>query len=181
MRTVILFPGSFDPLHYGHTAIAEYLALRPGTDEVRLILSPRNPLKTTDSATAGDRLSRIRSAISSLPSAISAKITVSDIEFTLPEPRYTRDTLAALRSREPDTRFILAVGGDNILILEKWYRWRDILSDTELLVYPRPGYPEAEARTLELDALPWTTGLTYLADAPMNDISSTRLREVKMQ
>jgi len=183
MKTTVLFPGSFNPIHYGHLAIAEYLASQPMVDEVRLIVSPHNPLKGQATATAEERLSLVKDTISTLPPAIASRITISDIEFTLPEPRYTWNTLNALRAAEPQTRFILAVGGDNILILEKWHRWEDILATTELWVYPRPGYPEAEARIKDLNSSLAACGRTpvirYLADAPQNDISSTRIRNGK--
>ncbi len=177
MKTTVLFPGSFNPVHRGHLAIASYLATIPELDEVRLIVSPHNPLKEQAADTPQDRLDMVRKAVASLPEAISRKITVSDIEFRLPEPRYTWNTLQTLKESEPHTRFILAVGGDNILILEKWHRWQDILASTELWVYPRPGYPEAEARIREL-VCGNVKAIRFLADAPQNDISSTQIREV---
>ena len=176
MKTTVLFPGSFNPVHRGHLAIASYLAAIDEVDEVRLIVSPRNPLKGQAEATPKERMEQAVRAIASLPEAISRKITVSDIEFRLPEPRYTWNTLQALKEKEPLTRFILAVGGDNILILEKWHRWQDILASTELWVYPRPGYPEAEARIREL-ACGYAKAIRFLADAPQNDISSTQIRK----
>lgn len=176
MRTVILFPGSFNPVHYGHVAIAEYLASQPGIDEVRMLISPRNPLKSTAEASLPDRLSGVKKALSELPAAISEKITASDFESTLPKPRYTWRTLEALSRMEPDTRFILAIGGDNILIIEKWSRWEAVLSEYEIWIYPRPGYPDAERRIGELTSALPSSRLRFLSDAPQNDISSTRLR-----
>lgn len=196
MKTTVLFPGSFNPIHYGHMAVAEYLASQPEVDEVRLIVSPHNPLKGQATVTAEERLSQVKDTISTLPPAIASRITVSDIEFSLPEPRYTLNTLRALRTAEPQTRFILAVGGDNILILEKWHRWEEILATTELWVYPRPGYPGVEERIKELSslsllpAIPHGTSpstpvtdvrpaIRFLDDAPQNDISSTMIRNKK--
>jgi len=181
MKQIVLFPGSFNPVHHGHLAIAGYLALQPEICEVRLIISPHNPLKGEATVSPEERLEEVRRAVLTLPAAISTKITLSDIEFSLPEPRYTWNTLQALRASEPQNRFILAVGGDNILILEKWHHWQDILATTELWVYPRPGYPAAERRIGELSDTTLPSGMKpvirYLSDAPQNDISSTQIRK----
>jgi len=185
MKQIVLFPGSFNPVHHGHLAVAGYLALLPGIDEVRMIISPHNPLKGEADVPPEERLKGVREAVSILPAAIASKITLSDIEFSLPEPRYTWNTLQALRIAEPQNRFILAIGGDNILILEKWHRRLDILATTEIWVYPRPGYSDAERRVMELSDTTLPSGvkpaIRFLSDAPQNDISSTQIRHRQRQ
>lgn len=168
MRCALYF-GSFNPLHIGHTAIAEYVLTTNAIDSFRFILSPHNPLKDADTLQdAQKRLEALNEAVKKLNKHNHThSFAVSDVEFHLPSPLYTYHTLQYIRHKEPDTTFILIIGGDNLAIIEKWYCWREIFAQFEVWVYPRKGFNTAE--------LCKKYGATYL-DAPQIDISSTQIR-----
>ncbi len=197
---IAVYSGSFNPLHIGHQAIMEYLTREKEYDWVYLVVSPKNPIKTTISAdTAEDRYQAAITAVKRHP---ELHVWVDDIELKMPPPQYTIKTLDALRQREPENDFTFVMGADN---LENIHRWRDfqrILSDYGVAVYPRKGYDhEAIKRKLieecrhfpapyVLDAnefaeegqrsLEETLRDTYnieIIDAPIVDISSTEIRE----
>lgn len=173
--TSALYFGSFNPLHYGHLSIAEYLLDHQMVDQVRLILSPENPLKDPNSlANAYVRLDIIKLAIEKME-----KIVVSTVEFHLPRPLYTINTLRYLRDQEPDTHFVLIIGADNIEILEEWHDWENLLKEFEIWVYPRKGYKGKEC-CVKYAQMPGTKLLKFLEDAPLFDISSTMIREGKI-
>ena len=172
-QTVALLFGSFNPIHEGHLAILRYLATETRASEVRLVVSPQSPFKTAQGLldNAEERLDSARLAIeeAGLP------VTVSDVEFHLPPPRYTIDTLRHLQQTEPGKTFVLVMGGDNIASLERWHKGSEILRDFAIWVYPRPGYDAAPV-CAQLNALPETKGVTLFADAPQNPVSSTEIR-----
>ena len=173
----VLYFGSFNPVHYGHTGIARYVSAMQEVDAVVIIPSPHNPFKNT--ATLADpevRLKQVRNAFE----GISPKITVSDIEYHMPEPLYTIRTLHRIRLAEPDTHLILLIGGDNAESITRWYKGKEILSEFEVWVYPRRGY-NGEAACRELSAIPEARGIRYLADAPVIDISSTSIRTAQQK
>lgn len=178
--TVALYMGSFNPLHYGHLAIAEYLCKCEKINEVRLIVSPKNPLK--EASILSESHSRLDAARSTITDEIAAgrtmlrKLIVSDIEFSLPSPTYTIHTINHLQKQEPSTNFVLVIGGDNLGIFKNWYKWEEILEKVEVWIYPRPGY-EIQKDLEELESIPNKKGLRYLADAPLYDISSTQIRD----
>lgn len=168
-----LYFGSFNPVHFGHTAIAKYLSEMEEIDKVMIIPSPQNPLKDTGIlAPAEQRLRQVRKDFC----GISDKIEISDIEYHLEKPLYTIRTLQKLQEIHPDYNLILTIGADNILIIEKWAQWREILSNYEIIVYPRDGY-DCVTKCMEL--APICKKLTYLEDAPLLKISSTQIREGK--
>ena len=130
----VLYFGSFNPVHYGHTGIARYVAAMPEVDAVVIIPSPHNPFKDTASlADPKVRLEQVRRAFED----ISPKITVSDIEYHMPEPLYTIRTLHSIKETEPGTNLILLIGGDNIESIRRWYRGSEILAEFEVWVYLR--------------------------------------------
>lgn len=178
--TCALYFGSFNPLHYGHIAIARYLIEKCNVDQVRLVLSPKNPLKDAKVLSSPEiRLKNLRDEVAHLVESGDfplGKIEVSDIEFHLPTPLYTINTLLHFKENETDKRFILIIGGDNIAIIEDWHRWRDLLEMFEVWVYPRRGY-YAEALCHHYSALSSKIKLRFLAEAPLYDISSTEIRE----
>lgn len=129
-----LFFGSFNPIHVGHLIIANYLATQSDLREVWLVVSPQNPLKDKKTlARDQDRLHLARLATDDNP-----RIKVSDVEFTLPKPSYTIDTLTYLRERYPQYQFVLIMGSDNLPTLDKWKNHHLLLRDYELYVYARP-------------------------------------------
>lgn len=179
MRKALYF-GSFNPIHYGHVAIAEFLANEGSINEVILVVSPKNPIKdASELENPHTRFERVKSEIEKVlrqrNDNFIAKITVSDIEFHLPKPLYTINTLREIQNLHPKNEYILVVGEDNIGILEKWYKWEELLKEFELWVYPRPGY-DFKKKCAAYAALPWVKSIRFLNEAPVNDISSTELR-----
>lgn len=159
-----LFFGSFNPFHVGHQVIAGYMAEFTGIDQVWLVVSPHNPLKKKkDLIRAYDRLEMARLAVEDL-----TKIRVSDIEFSLPKPSYTIDTLTYLGERYPEHKFYLIMGSDNLYSLPKWKNYELLLKNYRLLVYPRPGYRESG-----LENHP----SVQLTEAPLMEISATFIRK----
>lgn len=171
---VALLFGSFNPIHEGHLAILRYLQAHTKAAEVRLVVSPQSPFKQGQGLVdnAEERLADARKAVEDAGLAV----TVSDVEFHLPEPWYTIDTLRFLQAQEPDKDFVLVMGGDNIPSVERWHKGEEILRDFEIWVYPRPG-TDAQPVVDRLNALPGTKGVTLFAEAPQNPISSTEIRE----
>lgn len=160
-----LFFGSFNPIHVGHLIIANYMATQTDLKEVWLVVSPQNPLKLKQSlARDQDRLHLVRLAIDN-----NAKLRASDIEFALPQPSYTIDTLTYLRERHPDKQFVLMMGGDNLPTLPKWKNYELILRDFEIYVYYRPGY--------ELGELAQHPQVKVFEQVPQMQISASYIRE----
>jgi len=170
MSKIALFFGSFNPIHYGHIAIAKYVLEETDVDKVLLIVSPNNPFKSNFES-ADKRLEDARAAIAQS----GLDIEVSDIEFYLPKPLYTVQTLFHLSIKHPENEYIVIMGGDNIETLHSWYHGADIINNYKIWVYPRPGYNAESAIKRYLEEY-HPKGITLL-DAPMYDISSTRIRE----
>lgn len=159
-----IFGGSFNPIHIGHLALANYLCEYGGLDEVWFLVSPHNPLK--QQADLWDdqlRLELVRLAVAGYP-----RFRVSDVEFRLPRPSYMIHTLDCLQQTHPDREFVLVVGADNWSLFPRWYKSDEILSRFRLLVYPRPGYL--------VDAASLPAGVT-LVQTPLLEISSTFIRQ----
>ena len=175
---VALLFGSFNPIHEGHLAILRYLLTHTKAAEVRLVVSPQSPFKQgrglVDNAL--ERLEGARAAVA----AAGLSVTVSDVEFHLPEPWYTIDTLRFLQAQEPDKEFVLVMGGNNIPSLERWHQGPEILRDFAIWVYPRPGTDAAPVVDL-LNASGACKGVTLFSEAPQNPISSTEIRNRNAQ
>jgi nicotinate-nucleotide adenylyltransferase len=159
-----LFFGSFNPIHIGHLIIAGYMANFTDLDEVWLVVSPQNPLKTKKGlADMYDRLEMTR-----LATEPAEKIRVSDIEFKLPQPSYTVDTLAHLQEKYPAKEFVLIMGADNLASLKKWKNYEVLLKNYKIYVYPRPGTDLSE----------WENHPSItLTATPQMEISSTFVRK----
>lgn len=170
---VALLFGSFNPIHEGHLAILRYLLDYTRAGEVRLVVSPQNPFKQGQGLVdnARERLAGARAAVAEA----SLSVTVSDVEFHLPAPWYTIDTLRFLQDGEPHREFVLVMGGDNIAELERWHHGDVLLRDFRIWVYPRPG-SDAAPVVARLNASGACKGVTLFADAPQNAISSTEIR-----
>lgn len=163
-KKIGLFFGSFNPIHTGHLIIANYMAHYTDLEEVWLIVSPHNPLKKKDSLiNMYDRLEMVNLALEP-----AENIRSSTVEFSLPQPSYTIDTLIHLREKHPATAFALIMGSDNLRSLKKWKNYEIILRDYEILVYPRPAYPAPT----ELKNHPAIT----ITDTPLMEFSSTFIR-----
>lgn len=165
---IALYFGSFNPIHKGHIAIAEYMAMQLKFDQVWLVVSPHNPLK--DIKTIANENSRFEMAkIGFANSDYRQKIVISDIEFSLSKPSYTIDTLKWLKKMYPTYTFSIIVGEDSLVYFKKWKDWQDILDNYKLLVYPR--------KDTNLEALIGHKNIVILYDAPIYPISSTTIRE----
>ena len=139
-KKIGLFFGSFNPVHVGHLIIANYMATQTDLEEVWMVVSPQNPLKKKNSlAIDHDRLHLVRVAIDENP-----KLRASDIEFGLPQPSYTIDTLTYLTEKFPQHEFTLIMGGDNLGTLHKWKNYELLLQRYSIYVYQRPDYDLGE-------------------------------------
>lgn len=164
MKKVGLFFGSFNPVHTGHLIIANYMAHFTELNEVWFVVSPQNPFKEKKSlGNMYDRLEMVNLAIEN-----SDKLRSSDIEFHLPQPSYTIDTLVHLSEKYPNNEFVLIMGEDNLAGLHKWKNADILLRDYKIIVYPRPGYDGGD-----LKLHPSVT----LTDTPVMELSSTFIRK----
>ena len=159
-----IFGGSFNPIHNGHIALCKAFLAQCNLDEVWLMVSPQNPLKT-NSALLDDeqRFSLAQKAIEN-----EVGIKACDYEFHLPRPSYTWNTLQSLSNDYPHCRVTLLIGGDNWACFDRWYRSEDILSNYKIAVYPRSGS--------EIDAMQLPPNVS-LINTPLFDISSTEIRQ----
>ncbi|GGH15027.1 nicotinate (nicotinamide) nucleotide adenylyltransferase [Pedobacter zeae] len=163
MKTGLFF-GSYNPIHTGHLIIANYMANHTELDEVWLVVSPHNPLKDKNGLTnMYDRLEMAKLATEN-----AERIRVSDIEFALPQPSYTIDTLTYLHEKYPEKQFVLIMGADNLVSFKKWKNYEVLLKNYQIYVYPRPG----------ADVTEWQNhpAITF-TQTPLMEISSTFIRK----
>lgn len=157
-----LFFGSFNPIHKGHTSIAQYIIQNQLVDWVWFIVSPHNPFKNPNElASFEHRFQMVKIAVKQLPYTI-----VSNIEILLPRPSYTINTLNYLSHIYPDIQFSLILGMDNLNYLEKWRHWQIILDKHKIFIYPR----------YKIDNIVSHTNIVIIKDAPLFNISSTDIR-----
>ncbi len=162
-KKVGLFFGSFNPIHIGHLAIANYFAEYTDLNEIWFLVSPHNPLKEKKSLLAQHhRLCMVNLAIEDYP-----KFRSSDIEFHLPQPSYTIHTLAHLKEKYPKNDFALILGQDNLSTFHKWKNFEVILEHYSLYIYPRPNTEKST-----FDNHPHV----IFTNAPQIEISSTFIR-----
>jgi nicotinate-nucleotide adenylyltransferase len=161
-----LYFGTFNPIHIGHLIIANHLAEYSGLDQIWMVVTPHNPLKNKQTLLDDyQRLQLVFLATEDYP-----KIKPSDIEFKLPQPNYTVNTLAHLQEKFPQHIFSLIMGEDNLKSLHKWKNHEIILQNHEIYVYPRISSGE--------DNLTFKNNpKIHIIDAPIVEISSTFIRE----
>lgn len=167
MRNIALYFGSFNPIHKGHIALAEWVVEQGLCDELIFIVSPQNPLKSsTELAPEFSRYEMCEMACAS--SRYPDRIKVSAVEFVLEKPSYTINTLRYLRSEfGSQMQFSILLGADNIESFDRWREYEEILRDYRLLVYPREGYSIEK----------FADKITFLSDAPLFDFAATDIRK----
>lgn len=161
---IALFFGSYNPIHVGHLVIANYIVENTDVNRLWFVVSPQNPLKQRHTLLADHhRLEMVEKAIDG-----DDRFAVCDIEFRMPKPSYTADTLAYLHERYPKYAFSLIMGGDNLETFSKWRNQEYIQKQHNIIVYPRPGH-NIEGYTDDYN-------LTII-DAPQMSISSSMIRK----
>jgi len=164
--TIGLFFGTFNPIHIGHLIIANHMAEFSGLDQIWLVVTPHNPHKVKSTLLDNNkRLEMVFLATENYP-----KLKHSNIEFNLPQPNYTVNTLAYLGEKYPEHEFSLIMGEDNLKSFHKWKNYETILENHQIYVYPRIS---AVAGENELGQHP----NVHHIDAPIVEISSTFIRE----
>ncbi len=160
-----LYFGSFNPIHHGHLIIANHVVQSTALDQVWFVVSPQNPLKPA----AGllneyHRIHLIRSAIDG-----ENHLRASDIEFKLPRPSYTIDTLTYLGEKYPQHVFSIVMGSDGYQNLPKWKNYEQLLKNTDFYIYIRAGFEDIPV---------FPNARTQILDAPLLQISATHLRNI---
>jgi nicotinate-nucleotide adenylyltransferase len=169
MAKVGLYFGSFNPIHIGHMAIAGYMTEFTDLDQVWFVVSPHNPLKRKETLLEDHhRLYMVQLAIGD-----DLKLKASDIEFKLPVPSYTCDTLAYLEEKYPQHKFCLVMGEDNLYTIHKWKNAELLVRKYPVYVYPRP--ESAITTSPILDQILAIAKVTKVK-APLMDISGTFIR-----
>ena len=166
-KKIGLFFGSFNPVHVGHMIIANHIIEHTTLDQVWMVVSPQNPFKERKNlANSHDRIHLVNLAIGDE----NLNIRASDIEFGLPMPSYTIDTLTYLKEKYSH-EFSLIMGGDNLVSFHKWKNYKQILANHDIYIYKRSGSGET--------ALDNHANIHFL-NAPLLNISSTFIRnEIK--
>lgn len=158
-----LYFGSFNPIHHGHLIIASHVLQETGLQQVWFVISPQNPFKQNHSLlNEYHRLHLVNLAIEG-----EKGLKASDIEFRLPKPSYTVTTLQYLQEKYPEHEFSIIMGSDSLQNLDKWKNAEVIMERYQIFVYTRPGFPPREDLPARVTVL----------DAPLLEISSTRIRE----
>ena len=159
-----LYFGSFNPIHIGHLIIAGYVSDFTDMDQIWFVISPQNPLKTSANLlNEYDRLYLVRLAIED-----DTRFRASDVEFKLPKPSYTIDTLVYLVEKYPEHTFSIIMGSDSFKNITKWKNFELLLKDFHFIVYFRPGYPIELGIQMNKNVL--------ILRAPSMDISATLIR-----
>ena len=167
MAKIGIYGGSFNPVHFGHVGLAQWVVEHTDMDEVWLMVSPNNPLKPAGLlAPEQERLAAVQQAIKDIPGLVA-----SDFEFSLPRPSYTANTLRELQKAYPQHAFTLLIGEDNIAIFDRWKEYTFILENYRIFVYPRKGISPNQKSTIKN-----AKNVIFLASAPLFDISSTAIR-----
>ena len=158
-----LYFGSFNPIHIGHLIIANHVLNETPINKIWFIVSPQNPFKESKTLlNEFDRLHLVR-----LATQDDNRIKSSDIEFNLPKPSYTSNTLTFLSEKYPEHQFALIMGSDSYQNLDKWKNYETIIDNYTVYVYKREGYEIKKTFNKE----------TVILSAPIIQISASQIRE----
>ena len=159
-----LFFGSFNPIHTGHMIISNYMLEFTDLDDVWMVISPHNPLKEKKTLLADHhRYAMVQIAVEDNP-----RLRASNIEFKMPQPSYTIDTLVRLEEKYPTQQFVLIAGTDIFPTFHKWKNYEILLEHYKFYIYRRPGY----------DPGPFASHPhVFIFDTPLMEISSSFIRQ----
>jgi nicotinate-nucleotide adenylyltransferase len=158
-----LYFGSFNPIHIGHLIIANHVLNETSINKMWFIVSPQNPLKESKTLlNEFDRLHLVR-----LATQDDNRIKYSDIEFNLPKPSYTSNTLTFLSEKYPEHQFSIIMGSDSYQNLDKWKNYETIINNYPVYVYKREGYEIKKNFGRE----------AVILNAPIIQISASQIRE----
>ena len=163
-----LYFGSFNPIHNGHLIIANHIANFTTLDRIWFVVSPQNPLKKSISLINENH----RKHLIDLAIDGEKKLRTSNIEFKLPKPSYTIDTLTYLKDQHPQHEFSIIMGSDSFTNIKKWKNYQILLSSYEIIIYQRPEF---------LVSPEMITNKIKIIDAPLLQISSTYIRDMLRQ
>ncbi len=159
-----LYFGSFNPVHVGHLIIANHIANYSDLDQVWFVVSPQNPFKSASSLlNQYHRLHLVKSAIEG-----EKKLRASSVEFKLPKPSYTIDTLVYLNEKFPQHVFNILLGSDGFQNINKWKNYKVILNNYHIYIYNRPGHKVTETFGAQVTIM----------DAAVLELSSTKIRDM---
>lgn len=159
-----LYFGSFNPVHHGHLIIANHILNESKVQEIWFVVSPQNPFKETASLlNEQHRLQLVKLAIDN-----TAGMRASNIEFSLPKPSYTIDTLIYLEEKYPNHQFNIIMGSDGFQNIGKWKNAEQLLKNYPIIIYKRPGFNVKETLSTRVS----------IVDAPLLEISSTHIRKL---
>lgn len=158
-----LYFGSFNPIHTGHLIIANHIVENSDIDKIWFVVSPHNPLKDSHSLlNEYDRLHLVQLAIED-----NTRFRASNVEFSLPKPSFTIDTLAYLSERFPLEQFSVIMGSDSFQNIHRWKNYEQLLKNYKIIVYKRPGFEVTDTHG----------GNVTILNAPLLEISATFIRK----
>jgi nicotinate-nucleotide adenylyltransferase len=159
-----LYFGSFNPIHIGHLIIASHVLSHCELDRIWFVVSPHNPLKESSSLlNENHRLHLVQLAIED-----ETKFKASNIEFSLPRPSFTIDTMTHLREKYPNNTFSILMGSDSFQNITKWKNYKQLLAQFDIIIYNRPNF------SIDLSL----SKKIMVVNAPLLDISSTYIRSL---
>ncbi|KFC24773.1 nicotinate (nicotinamide) nucleotide adenylyltransferase [Chryseobacterium sp. FH1] len=166
-KKIGLFFGSFNPIHIGHLILGNYILENSDMEELWFVVSPQNPFKDKKSLLKDhNRLDMVQLAIENYP-----KMRASNVEFSLPVPSYTIDTLTYLKEKHPNFSFSLIMGEDNLGSFHKWKNYELLLENYQIIVYPRIFGEEKQADYLKHENI-------HQINAPIIELSATEIRNM---
>ncbi|AZB30966.1 MULTISPECIES: nicotinate (nicotinamide) nucleotide adenylyltransferase [Chryseobacterium] len=171
MKKIGLFFGSFNPIHIGHLILANYILENSDMNELWFVVSPQNPFKEKKSLLKDhNRLDMVELAIKNYPD-----MRASNVEFSLPTPSYTIDTLTYLKEKHPDYSFSLIMGEDNLESLHKWKNSDLLIKNHHIIVYPRVFEGDKkDSKYINHENI-------SLVKAPVIELSATEIRNMIQQ